>query len=157
MSTDLTHLTPNQIATMTGIAPQTVTKRLVGLEPVGRNGRARLYDSRKALAMVFEARLRTGGDGLNLQEEQARSAAARADKIEMENDVQRRNLIPAERITKALERVFAKSRSKLLSIPTRAAPVVALMDNAAEVQAVLLDNVAEALRELEELDLESDI
>lgn len=91
------------------------------------------------------------GDGagdLDLVQERARLAAAQADAQAMRNALSRAELLPRADVTKTVQAAFARVRAKLLSIPSRAAPLVSAMRTATEVQSKLTELLHEALAEL---------
>lgn len=85
---------------------------------------------------------------LDLQAERARLAKEQADAKEMENAVERGDLVYIEDVAKQIEGQMTKVRTKLLAIPTKYAPEVHATATAREVQEILEDAITEALNEL---------
>jgi len=99
--------------------------------------------------------VQTNGERLDLNAERARLAKEQADKTQMENSRSRGESIPARQAAAVLEKVVMSFRSKVLSIPTKAAPLVhgckSLADTRDKIEAALF----EALNELANIDLVS--
>ena len=91
---------------------------------------------------------RAASGSLDLGEERARLAKEQADAKEMENDILRGDLVYIADVADVAEKQFAKVRSKLLSVPTKAAPEVAACATVKEVQALLEMAITEALNDL---------
>lgn len=126
------------------IANGTIAKR-------GRDG-YNLDECRKA----YISRLRESAAGrasagdLNLTEERARLAKEQADAKEMENAIERGDLVYIEDVAAQFEAGLVKARTKLLAIPTKIAPEVHACATIKEVQAIIEQNIIEALSELAE-------
>lgn len=86
----------------------------------------------------------------NKADEDARLARARADKAEMELAEARGQLIPADQIGDALNTAVQIMRTRVLAIPTKAAPRVGAKDISAAEQ-VIRAEVVEALSELSQV------
>ena len=91
---------------------------------------------------------RAANGSLDLGEERARLAKEQADAKEMENDILRGDLVYIADVADVAEKQFAKVRSKLLSVPTKAAPEAATCATAKEVQVLLEKHITEALNDL---------
>ena len=86
----------------------------------------------------------------NKADEDARLARARADKAEMELAEARGLLVPADQIGEALNSAVQIMRTRVLAIPSKAAPRVGAKDVAAAEQ-VIRAEVVEALSELSQV------
>jgi phage terminase Nu1 subunit (DNA packaging protein) len=75
-------------------------------------------------------------------------AKEQADAKEMENAVERGDLVYIEDVAKQVEGQMTKVRTKLLAIPTKYAPELHAMATAREVQLALEEAITEALNEL---------
>lgn len=95
---------------------------------------------------------RANAGDLNLTDERARLAKEQADAKEMENAIERGELVYIEDVAKRFEEGLAKVRAKLLSIPTKIAPEAAAAEDAKEVQRLIEGAIVEALNELVGLD-----
>ena len=91
----------------------------------------------------------TNGD-LDLAEERARLAKEQADAKEMENAIARGELVKIEDVAKQFEAGLVRARTRLLAIPSKIAPEVHACATMKEVQAIIEQNMIEALSELAE-------
>ena len=91
---------------------------------------------------------RASSGELNLSEERARLAKEQADAKEMENAVERGDLVYIEDVAKQIENQLTKVRTRLLSVPTKVAPEAHACASVREVQAVVEQAIVEALNEL---------
>ena len=99
---------------------------------------------------------RASQDGeLDIVAERARLAKEQADKLEMENATSRGELLPRAEVVSALQAVFARCRARLLSLPTKLAPLIVGEPSPAVVQDRITQGVHEALDELKSLKLVS--
>lgn len=113
----------------------------------------------KAVVQQYIRNLRTvaagrGGGEAQAQKavDEARLARARADKAEMELDEQRGQLVPADQIADALNDAVQIMRTRVMAIPTKAAPRVGARDVAHAEQAIRAE-VIEALTELSKIEI----
>jgi hypothetical protein len=105
-------VTANWLSEVTGKHHRTILKHLANLRP-DRDGK---YDSVKALQVLF-----VGDSGLTHSEALRKLAIAREAvererelKMKIENDLTRKQVIPAERVLQLLENCFIAVRSKIL-------------------------------------------
>lgn len=91
---------------------------------------------------------RASSGELNLSEERARLAKEQADAKEMENAVERGDLVYIEDVAKQIENQLTKVRTRLLSVPTKVAPEAHACASVREVQGVIEQAIIEALNEL---------
>lgn len=94
-----------------------------------------------------DKRLSSDNDQLDLTYERARVAKAQADKLELEMQVRRGELLEREVVEAALVDIAAKVKNKVVSIPTRAAPLV-VGRTTAEAEQAIRTITNETLREL---------
>src|SRR5210317_126642 len=96
----------------------------------------------------------TGGVrlGSSYDEARTRKVNAEAEIAELELAKVRGELVIAEDVVKAWDDVLSALKGKLLSIPTKAAPVVSAEPDAGICQSILEDLVNEALEELSNYD-----
>jgi phage terminase Nu1 subunit (DNA packaging protein) len=87
-------------------------------------------------------------DGLDLSAERARLAKEQADAKEMENMVERGDLLYIDDIIKDFEEQLINCKTKLLSAPTKVAAEVFAARDVAEVQEIMEEAVKDALSEL---------
>lgn len=100
------------------------------------------------LAYLRHLRELAAGRDAQLAMERARLAKGQADAQEMKNAQLRGELIPREDVVVAWQSVIARSRARLLSLPGKAAPLVAGLSSLAEIKELLTDIVHDALAEL---------
>lgn len=84
----------------------------------------------------------------NYEEARARKVAAEAEIAELELERIKGSLVQAHLVVNAWTDTLASMRAKLISLPSKAAPIVAAEDQAGVCQRVLDDLVREALEEL---------
>lgn len=100
----------------------------------------------------------TGGVklGSSYDEARTRKVNAEAEIAELELAKVRGELVIAEDVVKAWDDVLSALKGKLLSIPTKAAPVVSAEPDAGSCQKILEDLINEALEELSNYEPEID-
>lgn len=91
---------------------------------------------------------RASSGELDLVSERARLAKEQADAKEMENAIERGELVYIEDVAKQVEGQMTKVRTKMLAIPTKYAPELHTVATAREVQQILEEAITEALNEL---------
>jgi phage terminase Nu1 subunit (DNA packaging protein) len=109
----------NELAELTGRDRRTIKKRLADL-PSRRDGRSILFDSGRALSLIYGA---TADDGQALDPSQERAALDRARRrlAELQHAEQSRELIPAGNIKAELGKAVHACRSHLLALPVQLA------------------------------------
>jgi len=85
---------------------------------------------------------------LDLTAERARKAKEEADRLEMMNARERGELLQRGDVDAAVVGAFARVRARLISIPAKCAPLVAVVAEPSEAEAVIRRAVYECLREL---------
>ena len=85
---------------------------------------------------------------LDANQELARKNKELADKTALENEVRRGKLIEADVVKMAWSMILMRVKTRLLSLPTSMAAMVAHEDDQAVVQEMLREGVADALGEL---------
>lgn len=100
----------------------------------------------------------TGGVklGSTYDQERTRKMAADARIAEIELAKVEGELVPAEEVVTAWTDVVGAVKAKLLSIPTKAAPILANEESAGGCQVILEDLINEALEELANYEPETD-
>jgi len=121
---------------------RTVAKRLEGVEPAGRRGRAKLFRMADAARACF-APTGSGGDDLDLTQESARLKKAQADKTELEVEIFKGNLLESEDVAEVWADRVLSARSLLLTIPPRLAMQMKAM--ADEPLPAIEDTIAESI------------
>ena len=149
MTLNPAHLSITQLSQVTGMATNTIKKRLIGLVPVEKRGMAIIYNGPDALKMIYTD-AGPSKNQINIDDEKARTEFNRADKLEMENAVRRGELVERKDVLIHIQKSFAAVRAKLLAIPTKAAPVVITLGEVNLAQTTLKKFVYDALDELTE-------
>jgi hypothetical protein len=85
---------------------------------------------------------------LDLGEERARLAKEQADAKEMENATLRGELVYIDDVAKQFGKQASAVKTRLLAIPSKAAPLVLNCTKPAEARAIIEDMIEEALNEL---------
>ena len=88
--------------------------------------------------------------GENYQEEKARLTKLQADKAELEVESMSANLVPADDVSRHWYQIITDGKNRLLTVPSKAAPIVAAETEAGMVQDIIDDLMREALEELTE-------
>lgn len=84
----------------------------------------------------------------DLVSERARLAKAQADKTELEVEVMRENLLPAEDVLQEWQACVTACRAKLLAIPTKSAFQIVNLQETHEIERFLKRAISETLTEL---------
>jgi len=85
-----------------------------------------------------------------LEEEKIKLTSAQAEKVELEVEVLKGVLVPADEIEEHLNTIFGAFKARLLSIPTKAAPSVIGIINVLEIEEAIKEYIYEALEELKD-------
>lgn len=131
---------------LTGLGRETISARLKGLDfKMGRRN-AKMFDSREALPALY------GTDGAtNLSQAKTVLAQKQAEKLDLDMDIKRGGVIHYQPMLEMMQRTFVAFRTKMLSIPTKAAPKVVDETDPVNVQILLEELVWEALEEISDL------
>lgn len=142
---DLSRLSVSSLAELTGYDRRTIRLRLKrepAIQPVERDGRTVWYPAREALERIYL------GESLDLTRERARLAREQADAQELKNRQARGELVPGDQIESAWVALMSGVRSRLLSVPSKVAPIVHAAKTPAEAEAIIREHQTEALAEL---------
>ncbi len=123
----------------------------------GSRGQPWAFDLPNSIAWRLEDEIgrrikQTDGQALDLNYERARLAKAQADKVQREIAVMDAKLIPADQVESVWGRMVSAFRARILALPSRVAPQVAVENDPHTVDAMLTDVCHEALTELSEYD-----
>lgn len=124
---------------------RTLGKRMEGLEPDGKKGKSPAWLMKNVIGKLIENK---ESEDLDPTQERARKDKEAADRLEMENQVRRNELLERDAVDAAVIGAFSRVRTKLLAVPTKAAPVVVQDMSIAEAEALLRSHMIEALQEL---------
>lgn len=112
---DLSQLSISQLAELVGKDRRTVTKLLRGLVPLADGGRSKVYGSRAALERIY-----LGVERLDVAEEQARLARARAEAQELKNREALGELLPRDACIRMWSLQYTAFKHSLRAIPGKA-------------------------------------
>lgn len=147
----MTHLSISELSEITGKDRRTVSRALANVKPEVNpsNPRAKLFDSRMALQLLFASGSADGnGEVRDLDVERARLASAQANRAELDVAERRGELLKASDVTHEVTDAFRRVRARLLSLSTKIAPLVVGSTDAAEIKATIDLAVEDALNEL---------
>ncbi len=146
--------TQRQVAEVLGVSPRHV-RRLIEDGVLPRPKAPRRYD----LAACVEAYYRwkfdrgTDSEAPDLSRERALLARSQRQKVELELRVRRQELVELSRVEAVLSEVFSRCRSKLLALPTKAAPLLVGVKSLPRARDLLDGLVREVLSELAALEV----
>lgn len=154
---DLSRMTINQMSEITGSSFRTIKKRLAGLESVKTEGRQVFFETQKALRLIYLSNEAKEGSDIELelldpQLQKARLDKARTEKVELEIDVLKGNLIPADQVERAWSDLIIAFRAKILSLHSKISPQLASLKTIPEIELKLKTELREALSELSNTD-----
>ncbi len=141
---ELSELSINQLATLSGSTHRTIRKRLADLAPVRVTGNALLYNPKDALPLIYLGSDK--GESLDLSQERARLAKVQTERQALLLERDRGRLIEIEAVGEVVADEYARVRSRLLALPNRLA--AAFPEHRANVFAKSEAIVHEALEEL---------
>ena len=149
---DLFTVSINQLQQLTGSSYRTIKKRLADLDPVSAEGNTICYDPKRALPIIYGQADESGFKLSELEIEKTRFEKARADKTELEVEVIRAKLLPAEVVEQVWCDILARFRARMLVIPTRLATALKNQSDTLTIESEIREKVYEALNELSEYD-----
>lgn len=122
---------------------RTIAAACAQVEPCGSDRRGKLYRLAEVIAVLNPAAKPADAD-----EARARKLAAEAELAEMERDERRGQLVPISVVERVVSEEYAAVRAKLLSLPGKLAPLVAIEDDEVTCRDLIERGVTEALDEL---------
>lgn len=139
----------SKISELTGADRRTLKKLFEHLSPI-IEGTSHLYETKEALPLVYRKPQSNESDtgNLDIVQERARLTYHQANIAELDEDVRRGELIPADVVERVWSDMAASFRAKILSIPTKAAHQFVNLTNISEIQDALKEHHCEALLEL---------
>jgi hypothetical protein len=102
---------------------------------------SKLYDSRAALPRIYGWK----AEKLGVSQEKARLDRPRAEKVQLDLEVARGELISRDEALSTWAQHITEARARLLGLPAKCAPLVAGVADRREVKAILDSHVREAL------------
>lgn len=145
----LRYLSMSQLADVTGLDRRTVKSRLEGIKEHKKHGKAIIYDAHSVLPHLLGLSQADPQDvNRQLREEQLRYEKARADKIELDMEIIRRDVVPIEDVVRAVEKEYTYVRATLSSIPSRLARTLAVEDDPAVIETKIKEGIDEAMEHM---------
>jgi len=138
--------TATRLAAELGIDGRRLRDVLTRVTPVETKGRSKLYLLRDVIPHV--AKYLGAPDVIDLNVERARKMKAEAELAEIELAKMRSETINVEVASLIWGEVLSVAKSRLLSIPAKLAPIVAVEDAPAMCKALIEEQVVEVLDEL---------
>ena len=138
-----------QLADLTELNYRTVKSRLKRLTPLEESSKGIIYSSADALALLYEAKT-DSQDGLNLTAERARLAKEQADGQALKNAESRKELIPVSQIKEVWARIITSARNNFLALPSRLSRILETIDDTAERERVIDEEIRAILISLAE-------
>ena len=134
-------ITISELSELTDLDRRTVQRRVAALQPITKDGRREFYDSGAAIAALFD-------ENSNPQKEKARLDRLRADMVEQQLAISRGELIREDELILAWTKVGVEIKTRLLSIPTKAAPMLIGLKGMPQVKDILEGLIHDALNEI---------
>jgi len=133
------------IAAVIGVTPRHIGNLIKeGMPTVGRGK----YDLAACVQWYIDYRVRLASPATKFDNARLRKMVADAKKREIEVKKLEGDLIPADKVAEAWTTILGAVRAKLLSIPTKMAPLVLAADDLAEAQEIIKGQIYEVLNEL---------
>lgn len=130
----------------TGFTRETCGKRLANIQHQEGPKAAKLYDTKEALPALYE--VPHGGQQADLSRERALLAKSQRTKLDMEIEVLRGRLLPADKVELAWAALAANYRARMQSLKYKCAILVVGLIKVVEIERVIGELVDEALNEL---------
>jgi len=121
------------------------------MEKSGSRGTANTYDT----AAVVDWLIARASGSDEYDRARIRLTNAQADKVELEVEELHGNLIPLDKMKAMWAGVLGNFRAKILSMPTRLAPLIATQKDPKKIEKIVKDFCNEALNALSEYDPEA--
>jgi phage terminase Nu1 subunit (DNA packaging protein) len=136
--------TASGIAVETGFTQRAVMRALTKCPVADKKGRANCYWLRDALPLLYGNESR----GIDLGEQRARQHREMADKLEMENQVTRGELVRAPEIAQLWGTLTTELRQRLMMIPARVGDQVARAKRKTSAKKIIEKEIRDALEGL---------
>ena len=133
--------TASGIAVETGFTQRAVAKALTRCPVADKKGRANCYWMRDALPLLYGNESR----GIDLGTQRARQHREMADKLEMENDVTRGELVRSSDMALLWETLTIELRQRLMMIPARVGDLVARSKRKGSAKKIIENEIRDAL------------
>lgn len=141
-------VTVEDLVRLTGKVHRTIRARIAGLVAVEATKKSTFYDAPAALAAVYAPDRPAMPADASADALKRRKLALEVESLELDLGVKHRALVPMERALTVMAGEYGSVRTKLLALPTKLAPMLAIEPEAEVVCAMLRDGIEEALAEL---------
>jgi hypothetical protein len=160
LKADLSLVSLNQLCTLTGKTSRTLKKLLAEMPPKSTESGTLWYAPAEALPVIYGVDLVTrrlgemmeSGDTemLDPMLQKARFDKLRADKVALEIEQIKKNLIPRDKVEASWVKLVSNLRTAIMNFPNHVAPKVCQVKTIPETQKVLKTECHELLKELSE-------
>jgi phage terminase Nu1 subunit (DNA packaging protein) len=133
--------TASGIAVETGFTQRAVARALTRCKVADKKGRSNCYWLRDALPLLYGNESR----GIDLAEQRARQHREMADKLEMENEVTRGELVRSSEVAALWETLTTELRQRFMMIPARVGDLVARAKRKSDAKKIIEKEIREAL------------
>lgn len=133
--------TVSGLAVETGFTHRAIAKALTRCPVADKKRGANCYWMRDALPLLYGNESR----GIDLREQRARQHKEMADKLEMENDERRGELVDAGEMSQLWETLTIETRQRLMMIPARVADQVARVNRKNDARKIIEQEIRDAL------------
>ena len=140
-------LSINQIADLTGMDRTTVSKRLKNMEYRDGAKRARLYETRNALPVLYGLGV-ADGERLDPQQEKARLDKERRLIVELERQQKEGKLVDLDVVRDDWVASVNIAKGRLLALPSRLAPELVTLTDIRKTEDMMRAQLTEVLEEL---------
>jgi len=137
-----------KMAELTGIAPQTIRKRLKDVEPIKGTAGALLYESTTALPILYG--LGTDGDRLDPSQEKAQLDKERRLIAELDRKFKEGTMVLVQDVEKTWTDVTIKTKNNLLAVPAKVSIELVGKSDPRQIEEAIKVHVHDALSNLAE-------
>ncbi len=139
----------SQLSELTGLDRATVKKKLDLIKPHSAKANLKLYDARLALPLlVTPVTHDKESKNQKLLDEQLRYESGRADKIELEVQLKRGELVHIEDVGKAVDKEYSRVKASLNALPSKLAKPISMVTDPAKCKELLDEATNEVLAHL---------
>ena len=138
-----------KLAEITGLDPRTIKPRISSLSPIV-SGRSHLYDTTKALPLIYSANYAsTASDKVvDYTEERARLTHHQANIASLDEEEKRGSLVRVEEVVDLWASSISNAKTKLLALPNKITHQLLAADDHKAALTIFNDSINEALEEL---------